>query len=177
MTPSRSSRARAPSPSPSPPPSLSSGSGSGSSGDDEILFVKRLSPQAKLPTKGSEFAAGYDLYATEYKCIAAHNYGLVATGIAMAIPYGYYGRIAARSGLASKTGLMVNAGVIDSDYRGEIKVLFNNPTALDVEIQPGDKMAQIVMELIGDFEVEEITGKDELPPSDRGEYGFGSTGN
>ena len=172
--PPRSSRARAPSPSPSP--SLSSSSSS-SFEEDEILFVKRLSPQAKLPTKGSEGAAGYDLYATEYKRIAAHNHGLVGTGISMAIPYGYYGRIAARSGLSVKTGLMVNAGVIDSDYRGEIKVLFNNPTALDVEIQPGDKMAQIIMELIGDFDVEEITGKDELPASDRGEKGFGSTGN
>ncbi len=138
-------------------------------------MVKRLSPLAKLPTKGSEFAAGYDLYATEYKNIPAFNHGLVGTGIAMAIPYGFYGRIAARSGLSSKTGLMVNAGVIDSDYRGEIKVLFNNPTALDVEIQPGDKMAQIIMTLIGDMDLEELSDGEELPASDRGEYGFGST--
>jgi dUTP pyrophosphatase len=129
-----------------------------------------------MPTKGSEFAAGYDLYATEKVRIPAFNYGLVGTGIAMAIPFGFYGRIAGRSGLSSKTGLMVNAGVIDSDYRGEIKVLFNNPTDQDVEIQVGDKMAQIIITLIGDMDLEELGADEKLPESDRGEYGFGSTG-
>lgn len=141
---------------------------------EHVLYVKRLNSKALMPTKGSEEAAGYDLYATSDTRVLAHESALVETGIAMMIPFGYYGRVAARSGLSVKTGLMVNAGVIDSDYRGEIKVLLANPTKLDVEIPAGTKMAQIIIEKIAHLPLQEVQS---LMASERGVYGFGSSGN
>lgn len=137
------------------------------------LFVKRLSPTANLPIRGSKYAAGLDLFANETKTIQPGGSALVSTGISMVIPNGYYGRIAPRSGFSVKTGLMVNAGVIDSDYRGEVKILFANPTTNSVQVNSGEKVAQIVVEKIALLDVEEV---DILEDSERGNNGFGSTG-
>jgi dUTP pyrophosphatase len=141
------------------------------------LLVKRLSHDAILPTRGSKYAAGLDLYASETVCISIstlnENGKLVSTGISMVIPHGYYGRIAPRSGFSVKYGLILNAGVIDSDYRGEIKILFNNFTKMDVVIQKGDKIAQIIIEKISILDVEEV---ENLEDTERGDKGFGSTG-
>ena len=141
------------------------------------LFVKRLTPDSILPTRGSRYAAGLDLYASETVCIPIGSLdtsgNLVSTGISMVIPNGYYGRIAPRSGMSVKYGLIVNAGVIDSDYRGEIKILFNNFTKSNVIIHKGDKVAQIIIEKIALLDVEEV---DDLKDTERGNNGFGSTG-
>ena len=141
------------------------------------LLVKRLNEAAILPTRGSKHAAGLDLYASESVCINTCSLDetgkLVSTGISMNIPRGYYGRIAPRSGFSVKYGLIINAGVIDSDYRGEIKILFNNFTKSNVVIQRGDKVAQIIIEKIALLDVEEV---DDLEDTERGDKGFGSTG-
>lgn len=137
------------------------------------LFVKRLSPTANLPTRGSKYAAGLDLFANETKTVPPNGSALISTGISMVIPHGYYGRIAPRSGFSVKTGLMVNAGVIDSDYRGEVKILFANPTANSVQVNAGEKVAQILVERIALLDVEEV---DNLDETERGTNGFGSTG-
>ena len=91
-----------------------------------ILLVQQLSEKATIPTRGSEDAAGLDLHAALPTEIAPQSRGLVSTGLAMAIPKGAYGRIAPRSGLAVEKGITIGAGVIDSDYRGEVKVLLFN---------------------------------------------------
>ena len=90
------------------------------------LQVRKLAPSARLPVKGSSFAAGYDLHASEAAVVPARGKALIPTGLAFAIPHGNYGRIAPRSGLAVKNFIDVGAGVIDSDYRGEVKVLLFN---------------------------------------------------
>ena len=90
------------------------------------LRVKRLDPKARLPEKGSEHAAGYDLTSIESLVVEPKGKSLVATGIAMEIPIGNYGRVAPRSGLSVKNFIHIGAGVIDADYRGEVKVLLYN---------------------------------------------------
>ena len=90
------------------------------------LRVKKLNEKAFIPVKGSEHAAGYDLFSIDTVVIPAHDKKLISTGIAMSIPIGNYGRVAPRSGLAAKNFIDVGAGVIDADYRGEVKVLLFN---------------------------------------------------
>lgn len=90
------------------------------------MRIKKLNPQAYIPTKGSEHAAGYDLYSIDALTVPKQGKALVSTGISMQIPIGNYGRIAPRSGLAAKNHIDVGAGVIDADYRGEVKVLLFN---------------------------------------------------
>ncbi|KAG1169264.1 hypothetical protein G6F70_008487 [Rhizopus microsporus] len=131
------------------------------------LFVKRLSEYAKLPTRGSAHAAGYDLYCAHDTVIPAQGKSIVATDISIAIPEGHYGRVAPRSGLASKHHLDTGAGVIDADYRGPVGVLLFN------FIKRGDRIAQLVIEKISTPEVVEV---DSLEESERGAGGFGSTG-
>ena len=104
--------------------------------------MRKLVPTARLPVKGSAFAAGYDLHASEATSVPASGKALVSTGLAFSIPHGNYGRIAPRSGLAVKNFIDVGAGVIDSDYRGEVKVLlFNLSQDADFTINPGDRIA------------------------------------
>ena len=139
--------------------------------------VKKLNPAAKLPTYGSEYAAGADLYAcldSEITINSGETY-LVKTGIAMEIPVGYAGLIYARSGLATKRGLAPanKVGVIDSDYRGEIMVSIYNQSSEPQKIEPGERIAQLVITpyITGIFnEVSDLTD------TTRGEGGFGSTG-
>ncbi|KAL7925033.1 dUTP diphosphatase [Trichoderma austrokoningii] len=137
------------------------------------LQVKKLSPQGRLPTRGSAFAAGYDVYAARDTTVPARGKVLVDTDISIAVPAGTYGRIAPRSGLASKHFIDTGAGVIDADYRGPVKVLLFNHADADYEIKEGDRVAQLVLERIVTPDVVEV---EELEESVRGAGGFGSTG-
>ncbi|KAJ6037335.1 DeoxyUTP pyrophosphatase [Penicillium herquei] len=137
------------------------------------LLVKKLVSSAQAPTRGSAFAAGYDLYSAKETVIPAKGKGLVDTGIAIAVPEGTYGRVAPRSGLASKHFIDTGAGVIDADYRGEVKVLLFNHSDVDFPVKEGDRVAQLVIERIYTPEVAVV---EELEESVRGAGGFGSTG-
>lgn len=137
------------------------------------LRVKLLRQDAIVPTRGSARAAGIDLYSCEILTIQPHERALVPTGIAIAIPDHCYGRVAPRSSLALRDGIDVGAGVIDEDYRGEVKVLLFNHSALPFEIHRGDRIAQLIIEKIS---YAQVTLVDELPSTQRGDKGFGSTG-
>ncbi|KAI0842830.1 deoxyuridine 5'-triphosphate nucleotidohydrolase [Hypoxylon sp. FL0890] len=137
------------------------------------LLIKKLSPSAKLPTRGSAFAAGYDLYASQATTIPSRGKALVETDISIAVPAGTYGRVAPRSGLASKHFIDTGAGVIDADYRGPVKVLLFNHSETDFPVAVGDRIAQLIVERIYTPEVVEVQ---ELEESVRGAGGFGSTG-
>lgn len=137
------------------------------------LQVKLLTPSAKAPTRGSAFAAGYDLYASESTKVLSRGQATVSTGISIAVPPGTYGRVAPRSGLAAKHGIDTGAGVVDADYRGEVKVILFNFKDTDFEIKEGDRIAQLILERIVNPEVQVVQ---ELKESVRGAGGFGSTG-
>lgn len=141
------------------------------------INIKKLNENATIPSYGSEFAAGADLYACmdEPVTIAAGGTQFIHTGLAIEIPAGYAGLVYARSGLACKKGLAPanKVGVIDADYRGEIMVALYNHSSQAVEIEPGERVAQLVITpyLTAVFEETE-----ELSDTVRGEGGFGSTG-
>ncbi|KAN0140014.1 dUTP diphosphatase [Lactarius tabidus] len=137
------------------------------------LLIKRLSDKAKLPTRGSALAAGYDLYSAEKKVIPARGKALIDTQLSIAVPPGTYGRVAPRSGLASKFMIDTGAGVIDADYRGVLYVLLFNHSDADFTVEEGDRVAQLVIERIDTPSVVEV---DDLEATLRGEGGFGSTG-
>ena len=141
------------------------------------MQYKKLNEYAKEPTRGSQYAAGYDLYAaTASDCsIPPHETLKIGTGIAVAIPDGYFGAIFARSGLATKQGLRPAncVGVVDSDYRGEIVVALHNDTGFTQYINAGDRIAQLVIIPYQTIDFEEVS---ELDKTERGEGGFGSTG-
>ncbi|MCR5798002.1 MAG: dUTP diphosphatase [Eubacterium sp.] len=141
------------------------------------VSFKKLDERACVPTYGTEFAAGADLYACmdEAIVIKSGETAFVHTGIAMAIPVGVVGLIYARSGLACKKGLAPanKVGVIDSDYRGEIMVALHNHSGADIEVEPGERVAQMVM---APYYVADYTEVDELEDTERGAGGFGSTG-
>lgn len=141
----------------------------------EQLKVYLRSEKATVPTKGSALAAGYDLYASEDAVIPAQGQGLVATDLSIIVPVGTYARVAPRSGLAVKHGISTGGGVIDADYRGEVKVVLFNHSTKDFEVRTGDRIAQLVLEKILNAEIVEIA-KEELDSTARGEGGFGSTG-
>jgi dUTP pyrophosphatase len=141
------------------------------------LQVKRLSPQAVLPTRGSDFAAGLDLSAAESLTIPPGERALVKTDLSIACPPGTYARIAPRSGLAYKSGIDVGAGVIDADYRGPLGVILFNFGNKEFSIQVGDRIAQLILEQIVLPDVVECGSDEELPAVGvRGSAGFGSTG-
>lgn len=140
------------------------------------MRIKRLSENAKVPTKGSQHAAGYDLYSTETVSIRPHETVLIGTGWAMEFPVGFFGAIYARSGLATKEGLRPAncVGVIDSDYRGEVKVALHNDTNELRTVTAGDRIAQLIIMdyfFVSDFEEVNV-----LSDTSRAEGGFGSTG-
>ena len=139
--------------------------------------IKKLNEKATVPTYGSEFSAGADLYALteEAITIAPHETALVHTGVAMEIPVGYVGLVFARSGLATKRALAPanKVGVIDSDYRGEIMVALHNHGSEPRTIENGERIAQLVLLPYLTAEFDEV---DELSDTARGEGGFGSTG-
>lgn len=137
------------------------------------LRVKKLVPNATLPTRGSGRAVGYDLYSTDEVVVPPTHRALIGTGIATVLPVGVYGRVAPRSGLAVKHGIQVGAGVVDPDYTGEIKVVLFNHGDKDFEVRRGDRIAQLILERCETPDVEEVGAVDE---TERGSGGFGSTG-
>lgn len=139
------------------------------------IKIKKLSDSAILPTYGSEFSAGADIYALDSACIEPGKTSLIRTGISVEIPVGYGGFIYARSGLATKRGLAPanKVGVIDCDYRGEIMVALLNHSDEKQEILSGERIAQLVIAPYIKAEFEEC---DCLSDTNRGNGGFGSTG-
>ena len=139
--------------------------------------IKKLNDKAMIPTYGSPFSAGADLYACEEGdiTVAAGETRLVHTGISMEIPEGYVGLIYARSGISVKRGLAPanKVGVIDSDYRGEIMVALYNQSGKEQVVASGERIAQIVFTPYVAADFFEV---DELCDTERGEGGFGSTG-
>ncbi len=144
-----------------------------------MVQIKKLRADALLPTRGSEYAAGYDLHACldggENTVIPPHRTVLLHTGLSFALPEGTFGAVVARSGLASKQGLRpANCmGVIDSDYRGECMVALHNDSSEDRIVRHGDRIAQLILLPFLPMEFEET---DALPETARGAGGFGSTG-
>lgn len=145
--------------------------------DTTKIRFKKLDEKAKMPYYGSEYAAGADLYACmeEPLTIAAGTTEFVHTGLAMEIPVGLVGLVYARSGLACKKGLAPanKVGVIDSDYRGEIMVALHNHSAEDITIEPGERVAQMV---IAPYVFAQYEEAEELEDTVRGDGGFGHSG-
>jgi len=140
------------------------------------LAVRRLDASLPLPSYAHAGDAGLDLYSAEDVTLAPGHRALVSTGIALAIPEGYAGFVQPRSGLALRHGLsLVNTpGLIDSHYRGEIKIIaVNLDTTSAIEIRRGDKVAQLVVQKV---ECCELVESEALDDTERGEGGFGSTG-
>lgn len=149
------------------------------------LFWKRRDPnkpplpeiEAQPPTRSRVDDAGFDLTSTESVEIPPQDVALIGTGVEIAIPSGWYGRVAPRSGMSVKKKLDVYAGVVDASYRGEVKVCLANLTNEYVKVFAGDRIAQLVITRILDTNqlvFKEVKG---LPDSDRGGLGFGSSGN
>jgi dUTP pyrophosphatase len=139
----------------------------------QLLSFKRLDPRAILPSRGSSLSAGLDICSIEDVTIEPKQRSLVPTGLAVAIPEGYYGRVAPRSGLATKKGLDVLAGVIDADYRGEIHCLLYNTGDEAINLPAASKICQLIIENII---APAAVWADEIGETDRGSGGFGSTG-
>lgn len=139
--------------------------------------IKKLTETAILPERGSAYAAGYDLFADVKETIEikAHETAMIPTGLAMELPEGYFGGIFARSGLASKESLRPAncVGVVDADYRGEVKVSLHNDSDVVRTITPGQKIAQLVVVPFLCVEFDEV---ETLSDTVRGTGGFGSTG-
>lgn len=140
--------------------------------------IQKINEKAIMPTQGSDKAAGFDLYAVTEKdseIVWAGETKMIGTGLCMEIPDGYFGAIFARSGLATKQGLRPAncVGIIDSDYRGEIKVALHNDLSSDQFIHDGTRIAQIIFLPYPVITFKEV---DSLSETDRGEGGFGSTG-
>jgi len=140
-----------------------------------MLRVRKLFEDSQVPVRQTPDSAGYDLFAHETVVVrAGAGAQLVKTGVAVAVPPGTYGRVAARSGLAVKHSLAVGAGVIDADYRGEVGVvLFNLHPSLDYTVPKGSRIAQLVLEQIVTCSVLVVAS---LEGTERDAKGFGSTG-
>lgn len=141
------------------------------------IQIKKLNENATIPTRGSDRAAGYDLYACleNEVVIGAGETVKIGTGLSIAVPEGYFGAIFARSGLAAKEGLRPAncVGVADSDYRGEYIVALHNDSAVSRVVTPGERIAQLVVMPYLSVEFDEV---DALDGTERGAGGFGSTG-
>ncbi len=142
-----------------------------------VIHLKKLKENALLPTRGSAFAAGYDLHACLEEDIIVHPGKTVkiGTGLAVAVPEGFFGAVFARSGLAAKEGLRPAncVGVCDSDYRGEYIIALHNDGDVPRTVSPGDRIAQMVVLPCQSVDFEEAEA---LPETARGAGGFGSTG-
>ena len=137
------------------------------------LKIKKLHPEAVLPKYLRPGDAAMDLYANEAKILQPNQRELISTGIAMAIPEGYAGLIWDRSGMAAKSGIKSMGGVIDSNYRGEIKVVLHNLSTQPFTIEKGMRIAQMLIQKVEQKQILEV---EELDDTIRGEKGFGSTG-
>jgi deoxyuridine 5'-triphosphate nucleotidohydrolase len=138
-----------------------------------MIPIKLLNENAIMPTRGTEQAAGLDLYAAESRMLIPGDRAIVGTGVSIAIPPGFAGLIWPRSGLAVRHGVDVLAGVIDADYRGELCVVLINHGGADCYINPGDRIAQLVIQPFAMLGLDKVDG---LPPTVRGAGSFGSTG-
>jgi deoxyuridine 5'-triphosphate nucleotidohydrolase len=140
-----------------------------------MLSFKKLNADAVIPTRGSQLSAGHDLYISQDLIVPAKGMAIAPTGLSVEFHGGYhYLRIAPRSGLAVK-GIDVGAGVVDADYRGEIKVILYNHSDTDYSFKKHDRVAQMIVEAIHYVEV--IKENKDLSETERGSAGFGSTGN
>ena len=137
------------------------------------LYIKKLKNSAAIPKRATEGSASHDLASAEETVVLAKVKAVVKTGISIATPEGCYGWIAPTSGLAVKKYIDVGAGVIDSDYRGEVGVVLFNHSDEDIEVKQGDRLAQLILEKIATPQVKETA---DLPSTVRGSQGFGSTG-
>ena len=141
----------------------------------DTLYVSLDHENAKIPTRATSGSAGLDTYASEGICIPAGGSGVVSAGISLEMPAGVYARIAPRSGLAVKNRIAVGAGVIDPDYEGEVKVVLFNHGGEDFIVQPGDRIAQIVLERVMMIDAS-IVPRKIMRKTERGSAGLGSTG-
>ena len=139
-----------------------------------IIQIKKLGDDATIPTKSNISDAGWDLYSSGMATIVyPHERKLISTDISIAIPDGYCGLIWPRSGLSVNSGIDILAGVIDSGYRGEVKVCMLNTSDTLVHIHPGDRVAQLIIQKVEDVSFTEVKNLDD---TSRGDGGFGSTG-
>ncbi|XP_046548183.1 LOW QUALITY PROTEIN: deoxyuridine 5'-triphosphate nucleotidohydrolase-like [Haliotis rubra] len=141
--------------------------------DNVTLQFAKLTENGRAPTRGSKYAAGYDLYSAYDYLIPAGDKIIAKTDIQIAVPEGSYGRVAPRSGLAAKHFIDVGAGVIDQDYRGNVGVVMFNFGKQDFKVNSGDRIAQLICERIYIPELQEL---EKLDATERGSGGFGSTG-
>lgn len=137
------------------------------------MKIQLLHHNARLPQRASEGAAGFDLFACEHGVLIPGARGLIPTGVAIELDLGWYARVAPRSGLAVNYGIAVNAGVIDQDYRGEIRVAAINHGDRVWEWAAGDRIAQLVLEW---HYRGELVAVDQLSETQRGAGAMGSTG-
>lgn len=137
------------------------------------LRVKKLGQEAIIPKYSHPGDAGLDLFSSQEAIIKPQERKLISTSIAMAIPDGHVGLIWDRSGIASKHGLKTMAGVIDSNYRGEIKILLHNLSNTEFKVDKGMRIAQILIQKV---ESKEVILVDDLDETNRNSNGFGSTG-
>ena len=141
------------------------------------INIKKLTETATIPTCGTAESAGYDLYGDNDDVIqiAPHSTIKIPTGIAMAIPNGYFGAVYARSGLATKKGLRPSncVGILDADYRGNVIVALHNDTDELMEVNPHERIAQLIIQKFEPIVFNEV---EELDETERGVGGFGSTG-
>ncbi|MFC1732949.1 dUTP diphosphatase [candidate division KSB1 bacterium] len=138
------------------------------------LKVKKVHDDAVLPNHALKNDAAIDISSCEELVLKAGEKALVSTGLSMAIPEGYAGFVWDRSGLAAKNSIHTMAGVVDSGYRGEVRVVMINLGKEEFKINKGMRIAQMAVQPVSELEVEEA---DDLGETDRGEGGFGSTGN
>ena len=156
---------------------------------DKNIYFTKLTTRASTPKRATELSAGFDLHSADIYNIPARGKCLCRTDLVIAIPYGYYGRIAPRSGLANNNFIDVGAGVIDSDYRGQIYILLFNFSNDDYTVNENDRIAQIIIEKINTniimINTDDMLAADLIVPADvmingfptnRGCNGFGSTG-
>ncbi len=139
----------------------------------KTIRVKKTEKKAIVPTRSNQSDAGWDLYSVTTRPIAPSQRVTIKTGISLEIPEEYVGLIWPRSGMSVKNGIDVLAGVVDSGYRGEIKVCLLNTSREWMNIKEGDRIAQILFQEVPHFQLQEV---EILQNSDRGEGGFGSTG-
>jgi dUTP pyrophosphatase len=135
--------------------------------------VKLLRPDARAPSYGRPGDAGLDIYACEDTILPPNMQTMVPTGVALAIPEGTVGLVWDRSGMAAKSGIKTMAGVLDSTYRGELKIVLINLRSTPYEVKKGDRIAQLLVQPIHTADIEVVQDLDE---THRGEGGFGSSG-
>lgn len=137
-----------------------------------MLQVKKFYDDAQIPTRGSEYAAGYDIYSYRDYVVKPGECVLVETGIGFTVPLGTYGRIAPRSSVSMKK-IFINAGIVDFDFTAQVKVILQNFSDVNFIINKNDRIAQLILEKI---ETPDVIVVDELQITKRGTGGFGSTG-